>query len=56
MQFRPGTYGNPRRLIKACFRAIAEASADTELPFSSNYLHVIEDRLFPGVEEGEASD
>lgn len=45
--FRPKTYSNPRRLVKACFRAIALANADVHLPFAKAYLHKIEDELFP---------
>ena len=45
--FRPNTYSNPRRLVKACFRAIAQADADVQLPFTEAYLHKIEDELYP---------
>ena len=45
--FRPNTYSNPRRLVKTCFRAIAQADADVQLPFTENYLHKIEDELYP---------
>lgn len=45
--FRPNTFSNPRRLVKACFRAIALANADVHLPFTEAYLHKIEDELFP---------
>ncbi len=44
--FRPNTYSNPRRLVKTCFRAIAQADADVQLPFTENYLHKIEDELY----------
>ena len=45
--FRPSTYSNPRRLVKACFRAIAQADANVQLPFTEEYLHKIEDELYP---------
>ena len=45
--FHPSTYSNPRRLVKACFRAIAQANADVQLPFTEDYLHKIEDELYP---------
>ena len=45
--FRPNTYSNPRRLVKTCFRAIAQADADVQLPFTEGYLHKIEDELYP---------
>ena len=45
--FRPNTYSNPRRLVKTCFRAIAQADANVQLPFTEEYLHKIEDELYP---------
>lgn len=45
--FRPNTYSNPRRLVKTCFRAIAKADSDVQLPFTENYLHKIEEELYP---------
>ena len=45
--FRPNTYSNPRRLVKTCFRAIAQAAADVQLPFTEDYLHKIEEELYP---------
>ena len=45
--FRPNTYSNPRRLVKACFRAIAQADPDVELPFTVAYLHKIEEEIYP---------
>ena len=45
--FRPNTYSNPRRLVKTCFRAIAQADADVQLPFTKDYLQKIEDELYP---------
>lgn len=45
--FHPSTYSNPRRLVKACFRAIAQADAGVQLPFTEDYLHKIEDELYP---------
>ena len=47
--FRPSTYSNPRRLVKTCFRAIAQADADVQLPFTEEYLHKIEDELYPSL-------
>ena len=45
--FRPNTYSNPRRLVKTCFRAIAQADADVQPPFTEEYLHKIEEELYP---------
>ena len=45
--FRPNTYSNPRRLVKTCFQAIAEANADVDLPFTEDYLHKIEEKIYP---------
>lgn len=45
--FRPNTYSNPRRLVKTCFRAIAQADANVQLPFTEDYIHKIEDELYP---------
>ena len=45
--FRPSTYSNPRRLVKACFRAIGQADTQTGLPFSEDYLHKIEEEIQP---------
>ncbi|MCY4613359.1 MAG: AAA family ATPase [Nitrospira sp.] len=47
--FRPSTYSNPRRLVKTCFRAIAQADADVQLPFTKEYLYKIEDELYPSL-------
>ena len=43
LRFRPLTFSNPRRLVKACFYAIARAEHDTTVPFSDEYLRQIED-------------
>ena len=51
--FRSNTYSNPRRLIKTCFRAIAQADADVQLPFTEDYLHKIEDELYPQLTNSE---
>ena len=45
--FHPTTYSNPRRLVKTCFRAIADADSDVQLPFTENYLHRVEEELYP---------
>ena len=45
--FHLSTYSNPRRLVKACFRAIAQTDSDVRLPFTEDYLHKIEDELYP---------
>ena len=45
--FRPATFNNPRRLVKACFFSIAGAGDQTVLPFTSEYLHDIESTLYP---------
>ena len=51
--FHPTTYSNPRRLVKTCFQAIAEADDDVRLPFTEDYLHKIEDELYPSSTTGE---
>ena len=40
-------YSNPRRLVKTCFFAIADADNQTTLPFSKDYLLKIEDQIYP---------
>ena len=45
--FYPSTYSNPRRLVKACFRAIAQTDPNLQLPYTEEYLHKIEDELYP---------
>ena len=52
LRFRPATLNNPRRLVKACYFAIAGADPDTLLPFTENYLHEIESTLDP-LDDGE---
>ena len=47
--FYPRTYSNPRRLIKVCFRALGQADADVQLPFTEDYLHKIEEELYPSL-------
>ena len=54
MCFRGATYSNPRKLVKICSRAIAEADASTDLPFSEDYLRGIEDRFFRRLPDGDA--
>ena len=46
LPFRPSTYSNPRRLIKACFFAVAQADGQTPLPFTCEYLQKIEATLY----------
>lgn len=53
--FRPSTYSNPRRLVRACFRAIAQATAKVQLPFTEQYLHKVEDELYPSSPTNENS-
>ena len=47
IRFRPITYSNPRRLVKTCFFAIADANDQTPLPFSDDYLRNIEEKYYP---------
>ena len=47
LHFQPGTYENPRRLVQACFRAVAQASRGTELPFTESYLRDVEEQRHP---------
>ena len=51
--FRPDTYSNPRRLVKTCFGAIAQAKTNVVLPFTEDYLHQIEDELYPSLMSSE---
>ena len=53
--FSPNVHSNPRRLVKACSSAISAAGDDTPLPFSTDYLKEIEDRLFT-IETDPTSD
>ena len=54
--FHPRTYSNPRRLIKVCFRAIGQADANVQLPFTEDYLHKVEEELFPSSTPTETQD
>ncbi len=45
--FTPVTYSNPRRLVKTCFSAISGANAQTQLPFTEDYLREVEKKLYP---------
>lgn len=47
IRFRPVTYANPRRLVKTCFYAIADATDRTPLPFSDAYIADIEEKYYP---------
>ena len=51
MMFRPDTYSNPRRLIKACSLAIGRANEEVSLPFAREFLHAIEEELFPSLSD-----
>ena len=53
--FRGTTYSNPRRLVKVCFRAIAEANDETSVPFESVYLRKVENELYGAPDEGDDS-
>ena len=44
--FRPVTYSNPRRLVKTCFYAVADATEEIAVPFSGAYLRRIEDKYY----------
>ena len=53
LHFQPATYENPRRLVQACFRAVARASRSTELPFTERYLQGVEEQPYAsGAAEG----
>ena len=54
IRFRPVTYANPRRLVKTCFYAIADATDRTPLPFSDAYLESIEEKYYPTRTNAEA--
>ena len=54
IRFRPVTYANPRRLVKTCFYAIADATDQTPLPFSDAYLESIEEKYYPTRTNAEA--
>ena len=54
--FRPVTYSNPRRLVKTCFYAVADATEDVPLPFSEAYLQQIEDTYYFSGSKGEVRD
>ncbi len=51
--FGQATFNNPRRLVKACFFAVAGADHRTPLPFTSDYLRNIESRLYPSDDRKE---
>ena len=46
MEFDSSIYSSPRRLVKACFFAIANASDDTVLPFEREYLETIQEKVY----------
>ena len=46
LPFRPVTLSNPRRLVKTCFYAVAEANRSVDVPFSAAYLQHIEDKYY----------
>ena len=54
LPFRPTTYSNPRQLVKVCFRALGQADASVKLPFTEDYLHKVEEELFPSQTPTEA--
>ena len=54
IRFRPVTYANPRRLVKTCFYAIADATERTPLPFSDAYLEGIEEKYYPTPTKADA--
>ena len=54
--FRPYTYSNPRRLVKSCFRAIANARESTLVPFDREYLWGVEDELYGDAAGEDVSD
>ena len=47
LQFKPPTFNNPRRLIKACYFSIARANDRTVLPFTQGYLDEVDSTLYP---------
>ncbi len=51
--FRSSTFSNPRKLVKVCFRAVAQADASTSLPFDELYLRKVEDELYPLEDRGQ---
>lgn len=50
--FEPGSYATPRRIVKICFQAIANAEGQ-DLPFSDEYLASRANDLYPVNEEAE---
>lgn len=47
LQFDGHIYSNPRRLVKACFFAISQASSHTGVPFSKEYLQEMQEKVYP---------
>ena len=43
--FPPTIYSSPRRLVRICSTAVAQANLDMALPFSNSYLNEIAERL-----------
>ncbi len=54
--FRFDIYSNPRRLIKVCFRALGQANAAVQIPFTEDYLHAIEEELYPSLTPTETQN
>ena len=53
--FSESVLSSPRRLVQSCSVAISEATLATEVPFTSSYLHLIEERLYPRDEPQQES-
>ncbi len=53
LRFKPTTFNNPRRLIKACSFSISRANDQTMLPFTRGYLDEVESGLYPFDNDGK---
>ncbi len=53
LPFSPQVLRSPRRLIKVCFRAIADSDAGTPVPFESGYLSAVESQVYPDANRDE---
>ena len=53
--FNPITYSSPRRLVKTCFLSLARASGHEQLPFSEDYLHKTEEKLYPYLNQEDSA-
>lgn len=53
LPFSEGVMSNPRKLVKICFRALADSDASTTVPFENDYLLRIQKQMYPSADESD---